>query len=144
MNPSFVIDASVIVSWYSPDERNDYAKDILLCLNKERAIIPCLCYFEVNNVLRVLEKKGKVSSISVDKAIVATDKLQIIRDSAPNGFNMPLILRLSREYGLTIYDACYLELAVRLDLPLASLDNDLVEAAKAAGIKLMAVKTHKN
>jgi len=108
MNPSFVIDASVIVSWYSPGEQNDYAKDILYCLKNERAITPCLCYLEVNNVLRVLEKKGKIPNLSVDKAIVATDKLQIIRDSAPSCFN----------------------------LPLASLDNELNNAAKAAGIKL--------
>ena len=91
---------------------------------------------ELNNVLRMLEKKGKVSNISVDKAIVATDKLHIIRDSAPTGFKMPLVLSLSREYGLTVYDACYLELAVRLNLPLASLDNDLINAAKTAKVAL--------
>jgi len=134
--PSFVVDASVIISWYNPDEQNDYAKNILFCLQEERAITPCLCYFEVNNVLRMLEKKGKVSNISVDKAIVATDKLHIIRDSAPTGFKMPLVLSLSREYGLTVYDACYLELAVRLNLPLASLDNDLINAAKTAKVAL--------
>ena len=136
MLPSFVIDASVILSWYNPDEQNDYTKNILFCMKKERAITPCLCYYEVNNVLRMLEKKEKVSSLNVDKAIVSIDKLQIIRDSAPTGFTMPLVLRLSREYGLTIYNACYLELAVRLNLPIASLDNELVKAAKAAGIEL--------
>jgi len=141
MLPSFVIDASVIVSWYNPDEQNDYAKNILFCLKKERAIVPCLCYFEVNNVLRMLEKKGKIPSLSVDKAILATDKLQIVRDNAPTGFNMPLILRLSREHGLTIYDACYLELAARLNLPLASLDNDLIKAAETAKIAIKAVYT---
>ena len=140
MIPSFVIDASVIISWYNPDEQNDYAKDILFCLEKEQAITPCLCCFEVNNVLRVLEKKGKVSSLSVDKALVSIDRLRIIRDSAPTGFTMPLILRISREHGLTVYDACYLELAVRLNLPLASLDDELVKAAQAAKIKLKTVK----
>ena len=136
MYSSFVIDASVIISWYNPDEQNDYAENILLCLQSERAIVPCLCYYEVNNVLRMLEKKGKVSSIYVDKAIAATDKLPIIRDNAPAGFKMPLTLHLSREHGLTIYDACYLELAVRLNLPLASLDSDLIKAAKIAKVVL--------
>ena len=76
MLPSFVIDASVIISWYNPDEQSEYAKDILLCLRKEQAITPCLCCFEVNNVLRVLEKKGKVPSLNVDKALVSIDKYE--------------------------------------------------------------------
>jgi predicted nucleic acid-binding protein len=143
MAPSFVIDASVIVSWYNPDEQNDYARDILLCLKKEQAITPRLCCFEVNNVLRMFEKKGKISSLQVDKAIVALEKLRIIKDNAPTGFQIPLVLRLSREYGLTIYDACYLELAVRLNFPLASLDNDLIKAAQGAKIELKTVKTRK-
>jgi len=138
--PSFVIDASVIISWYAPDEQNKYADDILFCLKKERAITTCLCCFEVNNVFRALEKRGKISGLSMDKAILSIDKLQIIRDSPPSGFQMPLALRLAREYGLTIYDASYLEIAVRLNLPLASLDKELVNAAKAAGIKLKTAK----
>ncbi|MDR0764717.1 MAG: type II toxin-antitoxin system VapC family toxin [Synergistaceae bacterium] len=136
MVSSFVIDASVIVSWYNPDEQNDYAKDILFCLRKEQAVTPCLCFLEVNNVLQMIEKKGKLSSLQVDKALAALDRLRIARDGAPEGFQIPLVLRLSREYGLTIYDACYLELAVRLNLPIASLDNDLIKAANAAEIAL--------
>ena len=139
MLPSFVIDASIIISWYNHDEQSEYAKDILLCLRKEQAITPCLCCFEVNNVLRVLEKKGKVPSLNVDKALVSIDKLQIIIDSVPPGFKIPLTLRLSREHGLTVYDACYLELAVRMGIPIASLDDDLVKAAKSARIELKMV-----
>jgi predicted nucleic acid-binding protein len=140
MISSFVIDASVIVSWYSPDEQNDYAKEVLFCLRKEQAVTPCLCFFEVNNVLRMLEKKEKLSGLQVDKALAALDKLRIVRDGAPTGFQIPLVLRLSREYGLTIYDACYLELAVRLNFPIASLDNDLIKAAKAAEIEMKTAK----
>ena len=138
--PAFVIDASIIVSWYSPDEQNDYAKDILFCLKKERAITACLCCLEVNNAFRVLEKKGKVPSLSVDKILISIDKLPIIRDSTSIGFVMPLITRLSREHGLTIYDACYLELAVRLNLPVASLDDDLNKAAKAVNVALKTIE----
>ena len=52
---------------------------------------------------------------------------------------MALTLRLSREHGLTVYDACYLELAVRLGIPIASLDGNLVKAAEAARVELKAV-----
>ena len=141
MLPSFVIDASVILAWHDPRENNAYADGVLDCLEKETAITPPLCCFEVNNVFRLFEKKELITSLDLEKAVAFVDNLPILRDETSVGFSMPLVLRLSREYGLTIYDACYLELAVRLNLPLASLDNDLVKAAKTAGIKLKTAKT---
>ena len=134
MPPAFVIDASVILAWYDPRENNSYADGVLDCLEKETAITPPLCCLEVNNVLRLFEKKSLITSLDLEKAIVFVDRLPILRDRTAMNFSMPLILRLSRDYRLTMYDACYLELAVRLNLPLASLDNDLIEAAKAVKV----------
>jgi len=142
MFPSFVIDASVILAWYDPREYNAYADGVLDCLEKEMAITPPLCCFEVNNVYRLFEKKGLFTSLDSEKAIAFINNLPILRDGTAIEFSMPLVMRLSREYGLTIYDACYLELAVRLNLPLASLDNELLKAAKAAGIEIKTPKTH--
>ena len=136
MSPSFVIDASVILAWYDPRENCVYADKVLDCMEEETAITPPLCCLEVNNVLRLFEKKGLVTSLDLEKAIAFVDSLPILRDKTPIDFSMPLILSLSREYDLTVYDACYLELAVRLNLPIASLDSDLVKAAKTAGTKL--------
>jgi predicted nucleic acid-binding protein len=60
--------------------------------------------------------------------------LPILLDDAPLSFKMPLVFSLARRYGLTIYDAGYLELAARHKIPLASLDNKLIEAAKSEGL----------
>ena len=136
MSPSFVIDASVILAWYDPRENNVYADSVLGCLEKETAITLPLCCLEVNNVLRFFEKKKLITSLDLEKAIAFVDCLPILRDKTEIDFSMPLVLRLSREYELTVYDACYLELAVRLNLPLASLDNDLIKAARAVKVTI--------
>jgi predicted nucleic acid-binding protein len=45
-------------------------------------------------------------------------------------------LAVAREYGLTMYDASYLELARRSDLPLATIDRRLEAAARRSGITI--------
>jgi Predicted nucleic acid-binding protein, contains PIN domain len=134
IRPSFVIDASVILAWYNPGEENSYADGILDCLAEEIAITPPLCCLEVANVLRMFERRGSITNLAAEKALAILNDLPIKRDSAPAGFEMPLVLSLARRYDLTVYDACYLELAVRLDLPLATLDNKLLSAAQQADV----------
>ena len=134
--PSFVIDASVILAWHNPEEENSYADDILGCLEKEIAITPQLCCLEINNVMRVFERRGSISGLDAERALASINDLPIRRDSAPISFEIPLVLNLARKYDLTIYDACYLELAIRLNLPIATLDSKLITAAKQAGVPI--------
>ena len=136
IKPSFVIGASVILAWYNPEEESSYANDILECLADEIAITPQLCCLEINNVMRTFEKRGSISSLDAEIALASINNLPIRRDNASISFEIPLVLSLARKYDLTIYDACYLELAVRLDLPIATLDNKLFEAAGKAGIQI--------
>ena len=134
--PSFVIDASVILAWHNPEEESSYADDILGCFEEEIAITPQLCCLEINNVMRLFEKKGSISSLDAERALASINDLPIKRDNVPIGFEIPFVLSLARRYDLTIYDACYLELAVRLNLPIATLDKKLLEAAKQAGVPI--------
>jgi predicted nucleic acid-binding protein len=138
--PNFVIDASVILAWFNPNEQNDYADEILDCLSEEIAIIPQLCCLEVNNVFLSFEKKRIISAIETEKALCSLANLPITLDKAPLNFQMPLISRLARDNGLTIYDACYLELAVRLNLPLSTLDKQLLAAMEKIELPLKAPK----
>ncbi|MCL1940652.1 MAG: type II toxin-antitoxin system VapC family toxin [Synergistaceae bacterium] len=143
MRPSFVVDASVILAWYDPGEENSYADDILGCLGEEVAITPQLCCLEINNVMRTFEKRGKkdgISNFETERVLASINSLPIKRDNSPMSFEIPFVLSLARKYDLTIYDACYLELAVRLDLPIATLDKKLIEAAKQAGVP---IKNHR-
>jgi predicted nucleic acid-binding protein len=128
MAPTFVIDTSVILAWFNPNEQSEYADRILDCLNKEIAIVPQLCCLEVNNVFRTFLKKGTLGEFEVNKALRSISSLPIMLDKTSLSFQMPLLLSLARENDLTIYAACYLELAVRLNIPLATLDQHLLQA----------------
>ena len=136
IRPSFVIDASVILAWHNPEEESSYADEILDCLGEEIAITPQLCCLEINNVMRIFEKRGSISNLEAERALASINDLPIKRDTVPISFEIPFILSLARKYDLTIYDASNLELAVRLDLPIATLDRKLIEAAKKAGVPI--------
>lgn len=137
MKPSFVLDASVIVSWFSPHEDNQYAMEVLNLFEDKSAIAPGLCCLEVTNVLRLLEKKKSIQRLDVERALQYVDALPIEIDKIDCRFGRQDLFNLAREHDLTIYDACYLDLAVRLGLPLATLDAKLAEAAERAGVGVM-------
>jgi predicted nucleic acid-binding protein len=136
--PVFVIDASVILSWLNPGEKSEYADKILEKLREISAITPALCCIEVNNILRLYEKRELMTAAETEQAVGFISRLPIMLDETPASFNMARVSALSRRYDLTVYDACYLELAVRYALPLATLDKKLSEAAKreGAGVKI--------
>jgi predicted nucleic acid-binding protein len=136
IRPSFVIDASVVLAWHNPEEENSYADEILSCLEEEIAITPQLCCLEINNVMRTFEKRGSITSLETERALASINDLPIKRDNVPISFEIPFVLSLARKYDLTIYDACYLELAVRLNLPIATLDKKLIAAAQKAGVPI--------
>ncbi|MDR1732372.1 MAG: type II toxin-antitoxin system VapC family toxin [Synergistaceae bacterium] len=136
MRTSFVIDASVIISWRDPRPQESYGQNILTLMNRESAIVPVICCMEVNNVLRQFEKRGLITRETTLETIELISGLPISVDEAPVNFRMPRVEALARRYDLTIYDACYLELAARLALPLATMDSKLIAALKNAGLAL--------
>ncbi|MDR1101561.1 MAG: type II toxin-antitoxin system VapC family toxin [Clostridiales bacterium] len=136
MHASFVIDASVIISWRDPREQSGYGQSILKRLSEEQAIAPIICCMEVNNVLRQFEKRGLITHDAAQETIAFISMLPINLDNAPLSFKMPHVIELASKYDLSIYDSCYLELALRLHLPLATMDNKLEKAARNAGLKL--------
>jgi predicted nucleic acid-binding protein len=91
---------------------------------------------EVNNVLRQFEKRGILTHDMAQEAIGFVASLPINLDDKRIGFQMPQIMELASRHGLTIYDSCYLELAIRLGLPLATMDEELREAVKNTGLSL--------
>jgi predicted nucleic acid-binding protein len=136
MRTAFVIDASVIISWRDPREHNEYGLSILHCLKKENAVAPVICCMEVNNVLRQFEKRGLITHDTAQETIRFVANLPIKLDEGRIEFRMPQVMDLACTHDLTIYDSCYLELALRLSLPLATMDNKLIEAVKNVGLSL--------
>jgi predicted nucleic acid-binding protein len=131
-----VLDASVAASWFFEDEEGEYATSVLESLNEGEAVAPALWPLEVANVLVVAERRGRCSEAETMRFIDLLDDLPITIDEDTAHRAMHSIWQLAREYGLTAYDAAYLELAMRLGAPLATMDRQLAEAARKAGVNL--------
>ena len=98
-------------------------------------VVPALWWVEVRNALVIAERKGRLTQEDTAAAVQAIDALGIHLDQAPDGTS---ILRLARTHGLTAYDALYLELSIRQQRPLATLDRRLGAAAQSEGVRLTA------
>lgn len=130
----FVLDVSITASWAFSDEANPHAFAVLSRLNKETALVPALCWFEVRNVLIVNERRKRISESKTAEFLRKLAQLPIDGDTSPNE---SAVLRLARAHGLTVYDAAYLELALREGVPLATEDTGLARAATVETVTLL-------
>ena len=115
-----------------------YADTILAAIKDQGAIVPVTWGLEVANVLSRAEAKSAVKAARTDAFLEMLEGLNIKPDAATFENSFTGTLRLARKYKLSSYDASYLELAIRLNIPLATLDEDLQKAAKKAGVKKFA------
>jgi predicted nucleic acid-binding protein len=129
----FVLDASIVHDW-AFDERHRTADAVRERLRTEAAAAPSLWWFEVRNGLIVAERRGRVTEQQTARFLREILRLAITLDSSPDEAG---VLALARRHRLTVYDAAYLELALREDLPLATLDAALARAAQAEAVKLI-------
>jgi len=134
---SIVIDASVALAWVFGDERHDAAWQVLERLREEPGWVPAHFHLEVGNGLLTALRRGCLTPEETRTAIVALGALPIEVDPETPGRALTDALALAAQYGLTTYDAAYLELAIRRGLPLATLDARLVSAAQPEGVTLV-------
>jgi predicted nucleic acid-binding protein len=129
--PAFVIDSSLAVAWCFPDEHTDYANAILRAISTPlEAIAPRLWAYEVRNAVLMGVRRKRITRVAALEFLKSISELPI-RLADPVSYDT--VFNLADRNGLTVYDAAYLELAIREDLPLASLDNALCEAARRSG-----------
>ncbi|MBI3188253.1 MAG: type II toxin-antitoxin system VapC family toxin [Gammaproteobacteria bacterium] len=135
---SFVLDNSVTMRWFfgdgKPQEIN-YAGKVLDAMKKNNAMVPATWGLEVANVIARAEAKGIVTEARSGAFLEMLEGVDIEVDSATFAHALTGTLQLARRYNLSAYDASYLELALRLGIPIATLDEDLQKAAKKAGVK---------
>jgi predicted nucleic acid-binding protein len=136
----FILDASVALLWLVPQTNPSgihYADLVLTELAKSQALVPSLFALEVANVVAKLESKGVVTEADSQRFIALLGQLNIATASETMAHALGETLNLARRYKLSAYDACYLELALRTGLPLATLDVDLARAATTAGVQIL-------
>jgi predicted nucleic acid-binding protein len=135
---SFVLDNSVTMRWFFGDGKPQelvYASKVLDAMKQDNALVPVTWGLEVANVIARAEAKGIVTEARSDAFLEMLEGVDIDVDLATFGRSLSDTLHLARRYKLSSYDASYLELALRLGMPLATLDDDLLKAAKKAGVK---------
>ncbi len=121
------------MAWFFPDEVTAHTDALLERVRREGAVAPAIRPLEVANVMLFGEKRGRVTASDTDDFIALLDLLPILVDDQAPGLALATILLLARRHKLTVYDAAYLELALRLGLPLATLDKELRLAAPTVG-----------
>ena len=128
-----VVDCSFLIAGLLPDEIEEQAQLILEDLQRgiTLAVVPSLFYQEVSNALLMAYRRKRISRevLSQYLDVVAILPVTIDTAAATQGNTMKTVCGLAEKHGLTTYDANYLELAMRLDLPLVTLDSDLYNAA---------------
>jgi predicted nucleic acid-binding protein len=130
MSARFVVDNSVVMSWCFEDEGNSYAEAVLDSLEAGEAFVPAIWSLEVGNVLLVAERKKGLSKASVVRFLELLAGLpNVVEQETPERM-LKEIVSLAREHLLSTYDASYLDLAMRLDLPISTQDTSLARAAK--------------
>ncbi len=124
----FVVDASVAVCWLMPDERHAIAETAFARVAHDTIAAPAVWWFELRNVLIVSERRKRIDSAQSATALRLLAALPITIDAE---VDEEALMQLARRRRLTVYDAAYLELALRNGYPLATLDGALADAARA-------------
>ncbi len=132
-----VLDASITGAWLFADERTEAVLALFRGLVDGPAVVPGLWHTETAHLLLVAERRGRIGAATSAALLELLGGLGIETDDAPSRTLGP-VLDLAREQGLTVYDATYLDLALRRRLPLATHDAALIRAAQALGHPVVA------
>lgn len=133
---SVALDASTALAWCFPDETSSRADAVLVGLEGATVLVPAVWSLEIANAVLVGERQKRLRHPEILRFLMLIESLSVIEDSQPPGERVRNVLPLAREFGLSAYDAAYLELAIRRGAALATLDGRLEKAALKAGVEV--------
>jgi len=129
-----VVDASIALSWCFEDEATPETDRLFEYIRDEGAVVPNLWHLELGNVLLQAERRKRISAEDVATRLRLISVLPITTDRETSAKAWQDTLSIARVEGLTSYDAAYLELAIRLGVPLMTKDAQLAKAADRRGV----------
>ena len=131
---SFLLDCSVALGAFFEDEQDDYSMAVWRSLESAQALVPALWHLEMGNILSRAVRRGRITRQALDDC---WERLaQVGLQTLPAHGDAPHWTQRAADWGLSAYDACYLDTALAQRLPLASKDRDLCEAARRIGVPL--------
>ncbi len=134
---TFVLDSSVTLAWIYLDELTPATLRLSEMVSETGAWVPMIWRLEVANSLQNSVRQRRIDAAFRDDALEKLSSLNIQSDVETATFAWSTTLQLADRFQLTSYDACYLELAQRRGLPLATLDKDLRAAGRKLGVGLL-------
>lgn len=137
MSDAFVLDCSATLPWVFGDEATPACDALLDQLGAgARAWVPALWHLELGNVLLGAKRRGRIDQAGIEAFLSQLAVYDIAVDDQTTERAWQKTLDLAMQYGLSTYDAAYLELALRRGVPLATLDSALIAAARTCGVTL--------
>jgi predicted nucleic acid-binding protein len=133
-----IVDASIAIAWVHPGQATPETDALLTSLEQgTRVFAPALWPLEVANALLTLERRKKLRADERITALAALCAPPMTLDHEMSTLAFTELSLLAGELALSVYDAAYLELAIRLKLPLACKDGPLADAAKRRRVKVI-------
>lgn len=130
-----VLDTSATLPLFLQDENDESIRPLFDQLGDVQVVVPALWYYELTNALLFALRAGRATDKQLASYFEVVEGLGVYEDDQ-SGQSLRLIA-LANRFGLTVYDAAYLELAIRKDAELATLDKQLAKAAKKLGVRLI-------
>jgi predicted nucleic acid-binding protein len=133
-----VVDASTAISFLLKDEVSSYALKALASSRTASSVyVPIHFWLEISNGLLMAERRNRAPWSEISETFKFAFSLPYTTDEETAKRCQSESLSLARQFKLTIYDAAYLELALRRRLTLATVDKALSRAANAVGVDLL-------
>ncbi|TWT46148.1 tRNA(fMet)-specific endonuclease VapC [Phycisphaerae bacterium RAS1] len=130
---ALVADISAILSQAFDDEDAAYGEEVIQAIADDEAVVPTIFWYEIRNALLMGERRKRLTPERTGAFLADLALLPFVVDDLPRE---AIVLDLARRHSLTVYDAAYLELAQRKNLPLATLDDSLARAAQLANVTI--------
>lgn len=134
---TIVVDASVVIAWLLRDERTPEADALAELIIDEGARVPQLFPIEIANVLVSAQRRGRISLAYAEEQLALLDELSLSLDPETSAHATRTTFQLAVDDNLTVYDATYLELALRLEARLMTFDLALAGAARRRGLTVL-------
>ena len=131
------IDASASLAWSFRDQQTPALLKLADRVVEQGAIAPQLWPIEVAHVVIRAKRRSQISGQEQDAILAKLSSLDVVIDNQTASQIWQATIMLAIKHNLTVYDATYLELAVRQKLPLATLDSELIVAARAEGLTVL-------